>query len=168
MMRGLRTVGAVTLVLVALGTADLPLRAAAAPPPAIESCTAGDEPKPRSHKWWSSDEGRAEIGLTDVQSKRLEAIFQRFLPALKSNKDDVDKYQREVSKLLAEAREDEDVVLHAIDRLESAQSALSRTRTLMLYRMYKLLTPEQREKVNRYNERRSKEKESESSRSVRR
>ena len=49
------------------------------------------------------------------------------------------------------------MVVKAIDQLEAAQSALSRTRTIMLYRMYRLLSPEQRAKVQDYYERKAKE-----------
>ena len=49
-----------------------------------------DTQKARSHKWWSSDEGRAEFGLTEAQSRDLEAIFQHMLPDLKANKAEVD------------------------------------------------------------------------------
>ena len=54
------------------------------------------------------------------------------------------------------------MVVKAIDQLEAAQSALSRTRTIMLYRMYRLLSPEQRAKVQAYYERKAKEPDSQS------
>ena len=79
------------------------------------------------------------------------------LPTLHANKADVDRYQKELTRLLSEASAKESVVLQAIDQLESAQSALSRTRTIMLYRMYRSLRPEQRVKVQAYYERKAKE-----------
>jgi Spy/CpxP family protein refolding chaperone len=121
-----------------------------------------DGQKAKAHKWWSSDEGRAEFGLSDAQSRDLEAIFQKMLPDLKANKADVDRYQQELTKLLSEASAKESVVLKAIDQLETAQSSLSRTRTIMLYRMYRLLSPEQRAKVQAYYDRKAKEPDSQS------
>jgi Spy/CpxP family protein refolding chaperone len=121
-----------------------------------------DSQKDRKHKWWSSPEGRAEFGLTDAQSRDLEAVFQQVLPQLRTHKADVDRYQQELTRLLSEASARESVVVKAIEQLEAAQSALSRTRTIMLYRMYRLLSPEQRAKVQAYYERKAKEPDSQS------
>ena len=41
-----------------------------------------------------------------------------------------------------------------IDKVESARSALSKTRILMLYRMHKMLSPEQLDGLHRLSERR--------------
>jgi Spy/CpxP family protein refolding chaperone len=121
-----------------------------------------DGQKDRKHKWWSSDEGRAEFGLTEAQSRDLEAVFQQVLPEMRVHKADVDRYQQQLTKLLSEASAKESVVVKAIEQLEAAQSALSRTRTIMLYRMYRLLSPEQRAKVQAYYERKAKEPDSQS------
>jgi Spy/CpxP family protein refolding chaperone len=143
----------------ALPHADAPDALLAAETSAECPATAGpaDAQKDRKHKWWSSEEGRAEFGLTEAQSRDLEAIFQQTLPELRANKAEVDRYQQQLTKLLSEASARESVVVKAIDQLEAAQSALSRTRTIMLYRMYRLLNPEQRAKVQAYYDRKAKE-----------
>jgi Spy/CpxP family protein refolding chaperone len=104
------------------------------------------------HKWWRSDEMRAEFGITDAQSIEVEKIFQSFYGALKSGMEDVDANQQKVSKMLADASATEVDVIAAIDRLEGAKAGLGRTRNLMLYRMYRVLTPEQRAKVKKFQE----------------
>jgi Spy/CpxP family protein refolding chaperone len=103
-------------------------------------------------KWWRSDEMRAEFGITDAQSVELERIFQSFVAALKSGMMDVDRYQKDVSKLMAEPSASEVDVIQAINRLEAAKADLGRTRSLMLFRMYRVLSPEQREKVKKFHE----------------
>lgn len=123
-----------------------------------------EQPKSTSTKWWSSEDGKAEFGLSEAQSRELEAVFQDVLPTLRVNKADVDKRQQTLTKLLTEASAKEAVVLKAIDELEATQSALSRTRTIMLYRMYRLLRPDQRAKVQRYYERKAKEHDGQASR----
>ena len=55
-------------------------------------------------------------------------------------------------KIMAEGSSSEVDVLHAIDKLEAAKASLARTRMLMLYRMYRVLSPDQRIKVKRYHE----------------
>ncbi len=103
-------------------------------------------------KWWRNPELRAEFAITDAQSTELDRIFHSFYASLKSGMADVDRYHKDVSKIMAEGSSSEVDVLHAIDKLEAAKASLARTRMLMLYRMYRVLSPDQRIKVKRYHE----------------
>jgi Spy/CpxP family protein refolding chaperone len=103
-------------------------------------------------KWWRSPELRAEFAISDAQSTELDRIFHSFYASLKSGMADVDRYHKDVSKIMSEGSSSEVDVLHAIDKLEAAKASLARTRMLMLYRMYRVLSPEQRIKVKRYQE----------------
>lgn len=103
-------------------------------------------------KWWRSEELRAQFAITDAQSTELDRIFHTFYASLKSGMEDVDRYHKDVSKIMAEGSSSEVDVLHAIDKLEAAKASLARTRMLMLYRMYRVLSPEQRIKVKKYQE----------------
>ena len=103
-------------------------------------------------KWWRNEELRGQFAITDAQSTELDRIFHSFYASLKSGTEDVDRYHKDVSKMMSEGSSSEVDVLHAIDKLEAAKASLARTRMLMLYRMYRVLTPEQREKVKRYQE----------------
>jgi Spy/CpxP family protein refolding chaperone len=113
--------------------------------------------KNRPYKWWLSEDGKKEFGISEQQSRELEALFQQILPTLKANKSELDKQEKALDRLLADGGSSETAVAQAIDRAEAARSALSRTRTLMLFRMYRLLTPEQRAKVQAYYERKAQE-----------
>lgn len=110
------------------------------------------------HKWWLSPEVKAEIALTEQQSQDLEAVFQAVAPTLRTSWHDLERAEREVSRLMKEGTADEVKVAAAIDRAESARATLNRTRTLMLFRMYRTLTPEQREKLSSYHQRRDHER----------
>ena len=103
-------------------------------------------------KWWRSEELRAQFAITDAQSTELDRIFHTFYASLKSGMADVDRYHKDVSKIMSEGSSSEVDVLHAIDKLEAAKASLARTRMLMLYRMYRVLSPEQRIKVKKYQE----------------
>lgn len=111
----------------------------------------------RSHKWWLAEDSRAEFKITDQQSRDLEAVFQQLLPVLKTNKADLDREEKALTQLLSAATSNEATVVQTIERVEAARSALSKTRTLMLYRMYRLLSAEQRAKVQAYHERKAQE-----------
>jgi Spy/CpxP family protein refolding chaperone len=105
-----------------------------------------------AHKWWRSEEMRAQFGITDAQSAKLDEIYQSFYASLKSGMADVERYQKEVSKMMAEGSSSEADVLNAIDKLETGKARLARQRLLMLYRMYRELTPDQRIKVKKFQE----------------
>ncbi len=108
-------------------------------------------------KWWISAEGRAEIGISDAQSRELEAVFQSLLPRLRAEKQALDREDAELTRLMAEGA-DEAVLGPAIDRVEAARSAVNKTRTWMLVRMNRVLSPEQRVKVQALHERRERER----------
>jgi Spy/CpxP family protein refolding chaperone len=108
--------------------------------------SAGAGPTGKS-KWWQSEPIVRELGLTADQSARIEAIFQASLPALKASKSDLDRLEKELSRMLAEGTLSEAAVLHQIDRVEASRAVMGRTRSLMLFRMHLVLTREQRLKL---------------------
>lgn len=108
------------------------------------------------HKWWLSEEVQAEVGLTPAQSKELEGIFQSVLPQLRSGWGELERLEQEVSRLMTDGAADEGRVSTAVDRAESARASLNKTRTLMLFRMYRVLTPDQRVKLKSFHERRER------------
>ena len=113
---------------------------------------AGDE---RS-KWWVSPESRAELGISDAQSRDLEAVFQSLLPRLRAEKQALDREDATLARLMA-AETDEAALGAAIDRVEAARSAVNKTRTWMLVRMNRVLSAEQRVKVQALHDRRQRE-----------
>jgi Spy/CpxP family protein refolding chaperone len=120
----------------------------------------GDERR----KWWASDRAKAEIGLSDAQSAAIEDIFQATLPRLRAEKAELDRLEREVSRVLSSVTPDEAAVSQAVDRAEAARSVCNRTRTMMLFGMYRVLTPEQRARLRTYHDRLERERRSDSSR----
>lgn len=119
----------------------------------IDPKAASDHAKAKTaHKWWRAPETRAQLGITDTQSEEIDRIYHSFSGALKSGAGEVERYQKDVSQIMAAGSSSEPDVLHAIDKLETAKARLSRTRMLMLYRMYRVLTPEQRVKVKKLQE----------------
>jgi len=93
--------------------------------------------------WWKSDQLKKEIGLTDDQCNRIDAIVQSTLPTLRQGKSDLDNQEAELSRLI-ETNADEAVVSRQIDKVESVRAFLNKTRTLMLLHERQIMTPEQR------------------------
>lgn len=102
----------------------------------------------RPLKWWQADRFKAELGLTPQQSAAIEELFQSSLPRLRAAKEALDREEAELSTLIGAEEADESRVFTQIDRVEALRSELSKTRTLMLFRMRRILTPEQRVKLN--------------------
>ena len=106
------------------------------------------------YKWWQSAEVQTEIGLTADQETRIEAIFQELRPTLRELMHRLDREEKELSQLMHAMVAEEWEVALQIDRVEAARSALGKTRTLMLYRMHKVLEPAQIEALHKLWERR--------------
>lgn len=98
-------------------------------------------------KWWLQDSVRAALGLLDEQSQRIEAVFQEALPELRVQTDRLREEEAHLSALLVAPDASETDVIITIDRVERVRSALGKARTLMLFRMYRVLSPDQRARL---------------------
>jgi Spy/CpxP family protein refolding chaperone len=96
-------------------------------------------------KWWIDAKLRAELGVTDQQSAAVEAVWQKSAPTLRELREKLTKLEDALSKLTNGP--DEAAVVAQSERVESLRAELNRGRTLMIYRMNKILTAEQRAKV---------------------
>jgi Spy/CpxP family protein refolding chaperone len=93
-------------------------------------------------KWWQSETFRKELGLTQDQSGRIEEVFQHTLPALRKQKEALDRAQADFNKMVESS--DDSQVMAQVSVVEAARSELNKSRTMMLLRMRRVLTPEQR------------------------
>lgn len=103
-------------------------------------------------KWWQSDRFQQELALTSEQVDRLEEIFQALQPTLKSQKETLDKYETKLSKVVGDPRADEAQVLQAVERTEGARVELTKSRTLLTFRMGRILTSDQNVKLRALHE----------------
>jgi Spy/CpxP family protein refolding chaperone len=101
----------------------------------------------QNFKWWQTERFQKELVLTKEQIVRIEGIYQTTEPTLRAQKQAVDRREEKVSKVIQDPKSDEPMLLQAMDRLEAARSEVSRTRTLMLYRIRRVLTDEQNVKM---------------------
>lgn len=111
----------------------------------VAAALAGAPPiSAQGFKWWQSDTFRRELGLTQEQSTKIEGIFQKTLPVLRQQKDALDKAEADFNQMV-EASDDAQVMAQ-VGVVEAARSELNKSRTMMLLRMRRVLTPEQRVK----------------------
>ena len=103
-------------------------------------------------KWWLSDWAKTDLKLTEAQAQEIEGVFQSLLPRLRGEKELFDQENEALLKLMLDGASGRDI-RPAIDRVEAARSAVNKTRTWMLVRMYRVLNPEQRVKLKERHDR---------------
>jgi Spy/CpxP family protein refolding chaperone len=134
-------------------------------PPAGKGDRPGDrEGHPSPPKWWIDPKMRAELGITDQQSAAVEQIWQKSVPDLREARAKLDKLEEALTALTNGNNTDEAAVIAQIDRVESMRAEASKRRAVMIYRMNKILTPDQRAKVKAMFERRDQQRRGASSR----
>ncbi len=105
----------------------------------------GKEP-PQDHKWWQGQPAK-DLGLTGDQSARIEEIYQATFPRIQAVMADLEQAQKDLNKLIAGDRTTEMDVVRQLNQVNTSRSEVSRQMTLMLFRFYRELTPDQRLKV---------------------
>lgn len=101
-----------------------------------------------SRKWWNSESVRQELKLTSEQTAQIEQIFQSSTERLRTDKEELDRARRVLSQLMARPDVDDAEITRVIDRVEMARYAMSKERTLMLVRIHRVLTPDQRKALD--------------------
>ena len=108
--------------------------------------------------WWRDAQFQKELNLTADQSTRIDALFQANMPGLRQGRDELDRQESELSRMITIGA-DEKQVTQQIDKVENIRASLNKSRTLMLLHMRQVLTPDQRVKLNKLYEQREKDRE---------
>jgi Spy/CpxP family protein refolding chaperone len=122
-------------------------QAPATPPPAQSQ-----PGQPQRLAWWRDEHYQKHLALTADQVSRLEAIWQAAFTELRKGRDELDRQEAELSRLI-ETNADENAVVHQVDKVEAIRSRLNKTRQMMIWHHRQLLTPEQRVKFQAMRER---------------
>jgi Spy/CpxP family protein refolding chaperone len=109
-------------------------------------------------RWWKDDGFVRELSLTPDQSSRIEAVFQAAQPALRAQQRALSMLEHELEKLVKEARVEESEVDIFVGKVEAARADLAKTRTMMIYRMRRILSDDQHTKLQALFEQREKER----------
>lgn len=114
-----------------------------------DKAQAGQPPsgRPGPKKWWIDADSRAELGITDKQSAEIEQIWQRSHAQRAESRDQLEKAESILEKMILEAA-DETAVKAQLDKVEAARSEANKSRVMMLYRINRILTQEQRVKLD--------------------
>ena len=100
-------------------------------------------PKP----WWQDDETKKQLGLKPQQVKEIDQIYEKDRAKLSQLSTERDQQETELTKLIREGQSEEKVISLKLDLVEASRTQYYKIRTLMLYRMYRVLTPDQNKKL---------------------
>jgi Spy/CpxP family protein refolding chaperone len=103
---------------------------------------------PPRWKWWLHPDSRKELGLSDKQSKKIDEIWESTAPPQREKWHELERLEEALAKTIKENTADVTVVAQQVEKVEKLRAENTAARTVMLYRMRLLLTPEQRVKVD--------------------
>lgn len=118
----------------------------------------GQRQRDDRRKWWLDATVRAELGITDEQSGKLEAIFQSVSPGQHKRWREHEKLEPIVARLIKDGSADPGHVAQQVERIETLKAQMNAARIMMLYRMQQELSADQRDKLKRLLERRDAER----------
>jgi Spy/CpxP family protein refolding chaperone len=109
---------------------------------------AAQEEGPPRWKWWLHPDSRKELGLSDKQSRKIDEIWESTAPPQREKWHELERLEEALAKTIKENTADVTVVAQQVEKVEKLRAENTAARTVMLYRMRLLLTPEQRVKVD--------------------
>lgn len=98
-------------------------------------------------EWWNDPAAQKELGLSAEKIKQIDDLFERRSRDLKPMVEELQRQRLDLDKMTQAAVTDEPIYSLQVFRVESLQARLRESRTMMLYRMYRMLQPEQYKKL---------------------
>jgi hypothetical protein len=98
-------------------------------------------------KWWLDSAVQKELGLSAEKIKDIDTYFEKRSKDLKPMADDWERQRLELENMTKAGVADESVYALQVLRVESLGARLRESRTMMLYRMFRSLQPDQYRKL---------------------
>ena len=141
----------------ATGAAQLP----ATKPAAAQDKTERTDAKGPGHgrtAWWKDEKARAEIGFNAEQASEIDRIFKAYIEKARPLRDEVNALEKGLSQTMKANTAEVSVVAQQVDKVEDKRAELNKLRVIMLYKMHRVLTPEQNTRLQAYMDRREAER----------
>jgi Spy/CpxP family protein refolding chaperone len=107
-------------------------------------CAISVQAQSAHYKWWLAHDIATQLHLTREQVTKIDDLFESTLPARRAQRQELNALDRRLDALLDSAAADDPDAAALIARVEAARARRNIARTVMLYRMRQILTPEQR------------------------
>ena len=101
--------------------------------------------------WWKDVQIQRDLALTAEQTAKIDAVFQSTISLLRQKKEELDRQEDDLSKLIAIGA-DETLVTRQVDKVESIRASMNKMRTLMLLHERQVLSPDQRVRLSKLHE----------------
>jgi Spy/CpxP family protein refolding chaperone len=98
-------------------------------------------------EWWRREDLQRQLRLTPGQIDTLDTLSRSTLQKRRALRAALDREERALEEAIAQ--DDEEAALARIPMVEAARAARNKERTLLLLRIYRVLTPEQRRALAR-------------------
>jgi Spy/CpxP family protein refolding chaperone len=129
-----------------------------AQPPAADSRENRRDQGHERRLWWKDSRDIAEIGLSGEQSATIDAIFKTEIEKMKPLRDAINRMERELNDTVRANTTEVAAFTRQVQKIEKMRAELNTTRTVMLYRMRRVLTNDQHAKLTAMLERREAER----------
>ena len=126
------------------------------PKPQAQPASARDRHDRRM--WWKNPADMAEIGLSAEQSATIDGIFKAEVEKMKPLRETVNQLERSLDQAIRANTTDVEVFAKQVHKIEKMRAELNTMRTVMLYRMRRVLTQEQNAKFRAMWDRREAER----------
>jgi len=125
----------------ARGVAPAPATHPATPPAAAASAQVSSGLV--AWEWWNDADVKKQVGLTDDKVKRIDGFYRQRSTQLRALADEQDKQRKILDQMTSQRVVDESQYNLQVAMEESLRFELSKSRLMMLYHMYRELTPDE-------------------------
>jgi Spy/CpxP family protein refolding chaperone len=99
-------------------------------------------------KWWIDPKMSAELNITPKQSALIDAAWSKDYKQRAETRKRLEELEAKLDQMMLDASADESAIVAQLDKVEAVRTEVSKARVIMLYRINKLLTPDQRIKLD--------------------
>jgi len=108
--------------------------------------------------WWKNPRDMSEIGLTADQSATIDGIFHAEIEKMKPLRQTVNNLERALDEAMRANTADISAFARQVNKIEGKRAELNSMRTVMLYRMRRVLDADQNAKFQAMLDRRENER----------
>jgi Spy/CpxP family protein refolding chaperone len=105
-------------------------------------------------EWWKDEQVKKDLALTPTQARSITRLYEDRARQMKTHSDEFQKQLEELDRMTRERSVDVATYSIQVTRVEALRTELSKTRTVMLYSIYRMLTPEQYQKLRQIRDQR--------------
>ena len=93
--------------------------------------------------WWNDEKFRVEVGFSTQQAGEIDKVFHEYLERARPLRTQINELDKTIEKMSAARDTDLAIFTHTVEKVEARRAELNKLRTVMLYRMRRVLTAEQ-------------------------